>query len=113
MDLFGKMSIRFLANMANPASVDFSMRMLSREISHGIKASVLSSLDFVAKSAYLMSGRRVKVPGRPFMNGSLRAGLLFVACTDLNLVLMIGHLAVQARGSRREVKARSAGSIPH
>ncbi len=112
MDLFGKMSIRFLANMVNPESVDLAMRMLSREISHGIKAFVSSHLDFVAASAILMPGRRVKVPGR-FMNGLLKAGFLLVAWTDSYLILLVGHLAVRARGSRREVKARSGGSIPH
>lgn len=113
MDLCGKISIRFLAKVTNPASVDFSTRIWSRVISHGIKVSVLRSLDLVAASANLMSGCRVKILRRPFMSGSLIVRFSFVAFTDLHRVLMVGRLAVQARGSRREVKARSAGSIPH
>ena len=107
------MSIRFLANMVNPASVDLSTRVLSRETSHGIKVSTLTILDLGAASAKLESGCRVKVPRRPYTNGSLIVNWFFVACTDLHLVLIVGHLAVQAQGSRREVKARSADIIPH
>ncbi len=113
MDLCGRIAIRFLANIANPASVDLSMSRLSRDISHGLNFSVSRNLDLVATSADLISGCQFKDPPRACMTGSLILHLYPVACLDQHRVLIVGHLAVQAQGSRREVKARSAGSIPH
>ena len=113
MDLCGKISLRFRTNMANLVSVDASASRLSRDKSHDLNFSVSGILDPVAASVDLMSDCRCKdSPRRAFRYRAVIVRLLFVACLDLLLALTVGLPAVQERGSRREVKARSACSIP-
>ena len=108
MAFCGKISIRFLTNVAKPSSVDLSTSRLSREMSHGLKSTVLEY--FVLVSACLMSDCERKVHAGLFVYDSSTVGVFLVAWKCLHLVLIVGHFV--ARGSRREVKARSAGSIP-
>ena len=108
MAFCGKISIKFLTNVAKPSSVDLSTSRLSRDMSHGLKSTVLEY--FVLVSACLMSDCNRELHAGFFINGFSTVGAFLVAWKCLHLVLIVGHFVV--RGSRREVKARSAGSIP-
>ena len=108
MAFCGKISIRFLTNVANPLSVDLSTSRLSRDMSHGLKSTVLEY--FVLVSACLMSDCERKVHTGLFIYGFSTVGEFLLDWKCLHLVLIVGHFV--ARGSRREVKARSGGSIP-
>ena len=77
MTFRGRISIRFLTNVANPSSVDLSTSRLSRDMSHGLKSVVLEC--FVLVSACLMSDCGCKVHAGLLVYGFSTFGVFLVA----------------------------------